>query len=107
MSFSDRKRVMILVTDEEWDIKNLANGFGSGLTTRDEVCQHLHEVTYFNFVFPDCGLYCIYCYNYTRTTIYKWNNPYGFCPRIMYFVHNLTRTYTWAFGRPNTTQIPT
>ena len=66
MSFSDRKRVMILITDEEWDIKNLANGFGSGFTTRDEVCQHLHEVTYFNFV----GYHDSHIINYRLTIPY-------------------------------------
>jgi len=39
----DRKRAIIVVTDEEWDIDGLKNGFGSGETTRDEVCRHLHE----------------------------------------------------------------
>jgi len=39
----DRKRAIVVVTDEEWDIDGLKSGFGSGEITRDEVCEHLHE----------------------------------------------------------------
>lgn len=39
----DRKRAIVVVTDEEWDIEGLKSGFGSGEITRDEVCEHLHE----------------------------------------------------------------
>ena len=39
-----RKRILIAFTDEEWDIKNLSNAFGSGTTDKDTVMEHVHEV---------------------------------------------------------------
>ena len=36
---SDRKTVMIIVSDEEWDCKNLENAFGSGKATPESVCK--------------------------------------------------------------------
>ena len=35
---------MILLSDEEWDITDLKNAFGSGKTTRDKVISKVHEV---------------------------------------------------------------
>ena len=36
---SDRKTVMIVVSDEEWDCKHLENAFGSGKATPESVCK--------------------------------------------------------------------
>jgi len=33
-----RQRVLIIFSDEEWDVKNLDNAFGSGKATKDSVC---------------------------------------------------------------------
>jgi len=41
----DRKRVIVVFTDEEWDIKQLKNGFEDGITDRDTVIAHVHEVS--------------------------------------------------------------
>ena len=35
---------MILLSDEEWDITDLKNAFGSGKTTREKVISKVHEV---------------------------------------------------------------
>ena len=35
---------MILISDEEWDIGDLKNAFGSGITTRDNVTSKVHQV---------------------------------------------------------------
>ena len=45
MPGSDRKTVMIIVSDEEWDCKNLENAFGSGKATPDSVCKVILPVT--------------------------------------------------------------
>lgn len=45
-----RKRVLIIVSDPEWDCKKLRNGFGSGYTTGKEVCAQVHKT--FDQVFP-------------------------------------------------------
>ena len=34
----DRETVIIVVSDEEWDVKNLENAFGSGKATGESVC---------------------------------------------------------------------
>jgi len=41
---SDRKTVMIVVSDEEWDCRNLENAFGSGKATPESVCKAVHSV---------------------------------------------------------------
>merc|ERR1712048_267123 len=46
----DRQRVMIVVTDEEWDIHKLQDGFGGGLTDPKKVCQNLHKA--YDRVYP-------------------------------------------------------
>ena len=35
---------MILLSDEEWDILDLKNAFGSGTTSRDNVISKVHEI---------------------------------------------------------------
>jgi hypothetical protein len=40
---SDRKTVMIVVSDEEWDCKHLENAFGSGKATPESVCKAVHS----------------------------------------------------------------
>ena len=35
---------MILLSDEEWDISDLKNAFGSGTTSRDNVISKVHEI---------------------------------------------------------------
>ena len=44
----DRQRVLIIFTDEEWDIKKLKNGFGDGLADKDSIVTHVHEVRILN-----------------------------------------------------------
>ena len=56
-AFLDRKRAIVVVTDEEWDIDGLKSGFGSGEITRDEVCEHLHEVRAQEAVIEQTQLY--------------------------------------------------
>lgn len=46
----DRERVLIFWTDEEWDINNLANGFGRGYTDKFEVAKRVHEA--YSAVYP-------------------------------------------------------
>ena len=46
----DRKRVLVIFTDEEWDINQLRDGFAenpndnSSYTTREAVTKRVHEV---------------------------------------------------------------
>ena len=35
---------MILLSDEEWDISELKNAFGSGTISRDNVISKVHEI---------------------------------------------------------------
>jgi len=46
----DRKRILIIVSDPEWDCKKLRNGFGSGYTDEYEVCRRVHQT--YDSVFP-------------------------------------------------------
>jgi len=41
----ERKRILICITDEEWDIKNLKNDRGQK-TSREEVCKLIHQAGY-------------------------------------------------------------
>jgi len=41
---ADRKLILILLSDEEWDITELKNAFGNGKTSRDSVISKVHEV---------------------------------------------------------------
>ena len=41
---AERKLIMILLSDEEWDISDLKNAFGSGTTSRDNVISKVHEI---------------------------------------------------------------
>jgi len=41
---AERKLIMILLSDEEWDISDLKNAFGNGLTSRDNVISKVHEI---------------------------------------------------------------
>ena len=41
---AERKLIMILLSDEEWDILELKDAFGSGTTTRDNVISKVHEI---------------------------------------------------------------
>ena len=41
---AERKLIMILLSDEEWDILELKDAFGSGKTTRDNVISKVHEI---------------------------------------------------------------
>jgi len=38
-----RETVIIVVSDEEWDVKKLQNAFGSGNATADSVCAAVHK----------------------------------------------------------------
>jgi len=38
-----RETVIIVVSDEEWDVKKLQNAFGSGNATADSVCEAVHK----------------------------------------------------------------
>ena len=41
----DRKRALVIFTDEEWDCENLHDGFNKGnKTDKNTVVGHLHEV---------------------------------------------------------------
>lgn len=59
----DRRRAMIIFTDEEWDIQKLENAFNGDSernfenkkketikTTRDCVMKRVHKVNYYNFI---------------------------------------------------------
>jgi hypothetical protein len=40
---SKRETIIIVVSDEEWDVKKLQNAFGSGNATADSVCAAVHK----------------------------------------------------------------
>ena len=89
----DRKRVLVIFTDEEWDINQLRDGFAenpndtSGYTTREAVTKRVHEVgkiklNYLGDIIRT-GVFCRFIFaRGTCDLLYNLNNSHIIATRI-------------------------